>query len=126
LIDEEYVFIDNSDFEMDQDELNFSNMETINSDFDFKARLYAYKYVNANRKLHRLKPYSVDIGEEELGSNWNNYVVLLMNNRGENKLVKVCFTKNLHDNFGLVMKFEKSCGDKVIIKIDFLLFLINN
>jgi hypothetical protein len=98
---------------MDHDELNFSNLDTINQDFDFKARLYAYKYINANRQTHRLKPYSVDVGEENLGNFWNNYVVLLMNDRGENKIVKVCFTKNLRDNFGLVMNFEKSCMDKV-------------
>jgi len=98
---------------MDQDELNYSNMESSNTDYDFKARLYAYKYVNVNRKTHKLKPYSVDLGEEQLGPNWNNYIVLLMNDRGENKLVKVCFTKSLRDNFGLVLKFEKSCEDKV-------------
>jgi hypothetical protein len=120
LIDDEYVFIDNSDFEMENDELNFSNLETKDQDNEFKARLYAYKYVNLNRKTNKLTPYSVDIGEEKLGSNWNNYVVLLMNNRGENKLVRVCFTKNLVDNFGLVMNTNKNCKIKVkfFFKID--------
>ena len=119
MIDEEYVFIDNSDFEMDGDELNFSNMETKDQDNEFKARLYAYKYVNGNRKMNKLTPYSVDLGEEKLGKNWNNYIVLLMNDRGENKLVRVCFTKNLMDNFGLVMNTEKNCMKKVI---NFLIF----
>ena len=68
-----------------------------------------------NRKYNKLTPYSVDIGEEKLGRNWNNYIVLLMNSRGENKLVRVCFTKNLMDNFGLVMNTEKYCKKKVII-----------
>lgn len=113
LIDGEFVFIENSDFEMDHDELNFSNLENNNQDYDFKARLYAYKHINANRKTNKLRPYSVDVGEEDLGRNWNNYVVLLMNERGENKIVKVCFTKSIRDNFGLVMNFEKSCADKV-------------
>lgn len=98
---------------MDSDELNFSNMESKDQDSEFKARLYAYKYVNMNRKANKLTPYSVDLGEEKLGRNWNNYIVLLMNDRGENKLVKVCFTKNLMDNFGLVMNTDKNCKNKV-------------
>ena len=115
MIDNEYVFIDNSDFEMEGDELNFSNLETKDQDNEFKARLYAYKYINMNRNSNKLKPYSVDLGEEKLGRNWNNYIVLLMNSRGENKLVRVCFTKNLMDNFGLVMNTEKYCKKKVNI-----------
>merc|ERR1711957_993235 len=113
LIDESYVFIDNSDFEMDSDELNYSNMDRKDQDNEFKARLYAYKFVNGNRKNNKLTPYSVDMGGEKLGRNWNNYNVLLMNDRGENKLVKVCFTKNLMDNFGLVMDTEKPCKNKI-------------
>jgi hypothetical protein len=119
LIDDEYVFIDSSDFEMVNDELNFSNMEVKDQDNEFKARLYAYKYVNMNRKTNKLSPYTVDLGEEKLGKNWNNFIVLLMNDRGENKLVKVCFTKNLMDNFGLVMSTDKNCKKKVILLINF-------
>jgi hypothetical protein len=121
LIDEDYVFIDNSDFEMDKDELNFSNLETKDQDNEFKARLYAYKYVNMNRKMNKLTPYSVDLGEEKLGKNWNNYIVLMMNDRGENKLVRVCFTKNLMDNFGLVMNTDKNCKKKVNIYLIYIL-----
>merc|ERR1712032_574918 len=69
--------------------------------------------MGGNRRNHKLTPYSVDIGEEKLGKNWNNYLVLLMNDRGENKLVKVCFTKNLMDNFGIVMSTEKHCKKKI-------------
>ena len=120
MIDDEYVFIDNFDFEMQNDELNFSNLETKDEDNEFKARLFAYKYVNLNRSKNKLSPYSVDIGDEKLGSNWNNYNVLLMNERGENKIVRVCFTKNLMDNFGLVMNSDKNCKNKVkkFLKID--------
>ncbi len=121
MIDEDYVFIDNSDFEMDKDELNFSNLETKDQDNEFKARLYAYKYVNMNRKMNKLTPYSVDLGEEKLGKNWNNYIVLMMNDRGENKLVRVCFTKNLMDNFGLVMNTDKNCKKKVNIYLIYIL-----
>lgn len=98
---------------MKDDELNFSSMEVKDQENEFKARLYAYKYVNMKRTSNKLTPYSVDLGEEKLGKNWSNYIVLLMNERGENKLVRVCFTKNLVDNFGLVMNTDKNCKKKV-------------
>jgi len=113
-MDKSVIFLDHEDFEkISEDELNYSTMQIHKQDhFEFKARMFAYKWSLLNNKSkEKLVPYSVK-PDESAPHNWKSYLVLLMN-PNENVLKKICFPSELYENFALVTKFDKSCSKKI-------------
>jgi hypothetical protein len=83
------------------------------NDDEFRARLFAYKAANKPGSRRVLKPYTVSDGNETLDKMWKNFLVLLINDKGDNKLTKVCFPKDIQDNFAIVTGINNSCGEKI-------------
>jgi hypothetical protein len=116
LIDNEFIFLEHEDFlQLGNDDLNYSNMQMEDDDNEFRARVFSYKYAKGNQSFVKkgLRPYTVSPGNEQLDSNWKNYIILMMGKDGENKLLKVCFPTGLEENFAIITKFEKNCSNKI-------------
>ena len=108
------MFLNQDDFNVKNDDLNYTNLQLKDNDSEFKARLFAFKWAKINLNKKNLKPYTVSHDEEEdLEENWKGYSVLLLNKSGYNKVLKVCFPKQLEDNFALVMSFGNQCNSKI-------------
>lgn len=105
--------MDNADFNIENEDINYSYLHQFNDDDEFRARLYALKWTQQNYKKSKLKPYTVSIGDEHINK-WKNYLVLLIGEGGENKIAKVCFPNNLEDNFAIITLFNKQCGEKIM------------
>jgi hypothetical protein len=101
------------DFKVSNDDLNYSTLQMDDNDDEFRARLFAFKAANKPGSRKSLKPYTVSDGNETLDKMWKNYLVLLINDKGDNKLTKVCFPKNTHDNFAIVTGINTSCAEKI-------------
>ena len=113
-MDKSLIFLDHEDFvNVNKDDLNYSTMQVHKQDhFEFKARMFAYKWAILNNKSkEKLIPYSVK-PDEDSEHDWKSYLVLLMN-PNENVLKKICFPAELYENFALVTKFDKSCSKKI-------------
>jgi len=113
LLDNEFVFLDHSDFLLGNDDLNYSNLQLKDNDDEFRARIFAFKWAKENNSKSKLKPFSVAPGEEVIAQNWKNYLVLLMGDNGENQLAKVCFPNAVEDNFAIVTDMNKNCQTKI-------------
>jgi hypothetical protein len=116
LLDKDFYFLNDGDFQdTTEDEINYGNMQSpMDDQNEFKARLFAMKYAKLLYKTQNLKPYSVNDETSKLKKKgWMNFIVLLIGSQGENYLTRVCFTKDVNDNFGLVMDYNKSCTEKV-------------
>jgi len=113
-MDKSIIFLDHEDFaKIDQDELNYSTMQSNKEDdFEFKARMFAYKWgLFNNKSTMKMVPYSVK-QDSDSPHNWKSYLVLLMNSK-TNILKKICFPSEIHENFAIVTKFDKSCLKKI-------------
>ena len=113
-IDKDMYFLENEDFDFDNNDINYSSMQVNDDDGEFKARIFARNWAKATDSQKELKPYHVKPGNENL-DNWKNYLVLLMgdNNNDSYTLKKVCFPDRVGENFGIVTEFNNKCAEKV-------------
>jgi hypothetical protein len=95
------------------DDLNYTNLQNEDSDDEFRARLFAYKWARENVNKISLRPFTVSKGNEDLDKHWKNYLVLLMGDNGQNKLTKVCFPADIQDNFAIVTNMNNKCENKI-------------
>ena len=95
------------------DDLNYSTLQLDDNDDEFRARLFAFKAANKPGSRNFLKPYTVSDGNETVDNLWKNYLVLLISDKGDNKLVKVCFPKEIQDNFAIVTAINTNCNEKI-------------
>jgi hypothetical protein len=114
MLDKEIIFIEHEDFEnIESEDLNYNTLQmNPKDDYEFKARIIAYKWSQTHHKGKTLlKPFSVQ-KEKELKHGWKNYMVLLMG--GEQSILKrICFPNELTDNLSIVLPYEKTCNNKI-------------
>jgi hypothetical protein len=116
LIDDDLYFLDDIDFKLQHEDLNSSKLHLTEEEYhtDLKARIFAFKFGRKTSPKDHMKPYSVTDESRKLRARgWKNFVVMLIGATGENFLVRVCFPKNLQDNFAIVSDFNKDCNDKI-------------
>jgi hypothetical protein len=109
----EFVFLDNTDFAIRNEDLNYSNLKSNDGDDEFKARIFAFKWGKENMCFKVLKPFTVTPGDEMMEKGWKNYFVLLMGEKGQNQVTKVCFPSDIQENFALVTNINNKCSNTV-------------
>lgn len=112
IIDREMYFLDNDDFNFGNDDINYSSVQVRDDDNEFKARVFSLKWGLTNSKEKHFRPFHVKEGDEKI-ENWKNYHVLMMGNKDNYILKKVCFPDKQGENFGIVTDFTNKCADKV-------------
>ena len=113
MLTDDYIFLEHEDFKVSGEELNYSTLQMADNDDEFRARLFAYKWANMKKGSRSLKPYTVSDGNETLDSTWKNFMVLMINDKGDNKIAKVCFPNEVQNNFAIVTDLNGTCVDKI-------------
>ena len=116
LINNDVIFLENNDFSSlkNEEDINFSNMINFDDNFEFKARLSALSWVRKNFENDNFKPYGVSM-DKEMIEGWKNYLVLMIGNAGKHKLIKVCITTTIEDDFSIVTSYDKKCVRKITL-----------
>ena len=117
LLDKSIVFLDsyiNEISKLQAKDLSYSISQK-NDESELKARIFAFIYIKLSN-LTNFKPFSVNKDlEEEKG--WNIYVVLLhnidTNNDSNNQLIKICLPEEKGSSYGLIVKFDNTCKEKI-------------
>ena len=83
-----------------------------------RARSAALLYVKENRTESTFEAYGCT-PDKEVVPNWLAYVVLLMNDKGEHKLVKICVPKSEGGMLAFALEPNDKCSDRVPMASDF-------
>jgi hypothetical protein len=82
--------------------------------FQQKAKLLSIKFLPfSERRKFQFMSLQDDSSNIRNNKNWRNFVVLLVSQKGEQKMLRTCINKDIKFNFALVLDFNQQCENVI-------------
>lgn len=110
--DKDLVFLEKEDLDVNPKDINFILQDDSDED-ELRARLFSFKYGKINQKEKNFVPLTCEKSKEIVAKGWKAYDILLIGDKNENLVIKICLNENKELNFAVSVKINENCKEYI-------------